>query len=314
MPVRRTVLAASVLAVALAFVFVAGASAKRPPPPPGDTGPTAPVNLGLTVNGPNSITLAWDASKTSARNWWYCIQRDGLGCIRVDPPQTTFTFSKLWPGTTFNYSVIAITSTGKRSAPSNTVTYTTPPDTTPPSAPTLSVTGVWPVRVSVAWTTSVDDVGSQVWYTLLVDGSPYGGDMLGSRSALVLDRSPARTYEFKVTVRDFFGNTNQSNVVTVTTPAVTDSTPPTTPTNLRLSPEASSPEIWLAWDQSTDDTDPQSQILYDVYVNGEPEHVAIGYSDELVYCRDTGPNRLTVQAIDTSGNASGHSNEVVFVC
>ena len=117
-----------------------------------------------------------------------------------------------------------------------------------------------------------------------------------------------------MTVRDFFGNTNQSNAVTVTTPAATDSTPPTTPTNLRLAPDASSPEIWLEWDQSTDDTDPQSQILYDVYVNGVPEHVAIGYSDELVYCRDTGPNRLTVQAIDTSGNASGHSNEIVFIC
>jgi len=314
MSVRSTVLAASVLALALVFVFVAGASAKRPPPPPGDAGPTAPANLRLTVNGPYSITLAWDAARTSASNWWYCVQRDGLGCVRVDPPQTTFTFSKLWPGTTFNYSVIAITSTGKRSAPSNTVTYTTPPDTTPPTAPTLSVTGAWPVRVSVAWTTSVDDVGSQVWYTLLVDGSPYGGDMLGSRSALVLDRSPATTYEFKVTVRDYFGNTNQSNVVTVTTPAATDSTPPTTPTNLRLSPESSSPEIWLEWDQSTDGTDPQSQILYDVYVNGVPEHVAIGYSDELVYCRDTGPNTLTVQAIDTSGNASGHSNEIVFIC
>jgi Fibronectin type III domain len=312
MSVRRTVLAASLLA--LAFVFVAGAAAKKPPPPPSDTGPTAPANLRLNVNGPYSITLAWDASRTSASNWWYCIQRDGLGCVRVDPPQTTFTFSKLWPGTTFNYSVVAITSTGKRSAPSNTVTYATPPDTTAPTAPTLSVTGVWPVRVSVAWTTSVDDIGSQVWYTLLVDGRPYGGDMLGSRSALVLDRSPATTYELEVTVRDFFGNTNQSNVVTVTTPAATDSTPPTTPTNLRLSPQTSSPEIWLEWDQSTDDTDPQSQILYDVYVNGVREHLAIGYSDELVYCRDTGPNRLTVQAVDTSGNASGHSNEIVFIC
>ena len=68
MPVRRTFLAASVLAVALAFVSVVGASAKKPQPPPGDTGPT---NLKLTVNGPNSITLAWDAAKTSASNWWF---------------------------------------------------------------------------------------------------------------------------------------------------------------------------------------------------------------------------------------------------
>ena len=317
MPVRRTALAASVLAL----VFIAGASAKKPPPPPvppppppSDESPTAPTNLRLTVNGPYSITLAWDASNTSSSSWWYCIQRDGQGCIRVDPPQTTFTFSRLWPGTTFNYSVVAITSTGKRSASSNSVTYTTPADTTAPSAPTLSVTGTWPVRVSVAWTASVDDVGSQVWYTLLVNGTSYGADQIGYRSALVLDRAPATTYTLQVTVRDFFGNTNQSNVVSVTTPAVTDRTPPMTPTNLSLSPQASAPEIWLEWNQSTDDTDPQSQILYDVYVNGVPEHLAIGYAEEFVYCRDTEPTTLTVQAIDTSGNASGHSNEIVFIC
>ena len=28
------------------------------------------------------------------------------------------------------------------------------------------------------------------------------------------------------------------------------------------------PEAWLDWQQSTDDTDPQSEILYDVYLNG----------------------------------------------
>ena len=316
MSVRRTVLAASVLALAL--VFSSGASAKKPPPPPppppppSDQSPTAPTNLRLTVNGPYSISLAWDASQTSSSNWWYCIQRDGLGCIRVDPPQTTFTFSRLWPDTTFNYSVVAITSTGKRSASSNTVTYTTPADTTAPSAPTLSLTGNWPVRISVAWTASVDDVGLQVWSTLLVNGSPYGADQLGFRSALVLDRSPATTYTLKVTVRDYFGNTNESNVVTVTTPGVTDVTAPTAPTNLRLSSESSAPEIWLDWDQSTDDTDPQSQILYDVYLNGVPEHAAVGYGETIVYCRDTGQNTITVRAVDTSGNQSAFSNEIVF--
>jgi hypothetical protein len=266
------------------------------------------------VNGPYSITLAWDASSSGSTNWWYCIQRDGLGCIRVDPPTTTFTFSRLWPGTTFNYSVVAISSSGHRSATSNTVTYTTPADTTAPSAPTLSLTNTWPVRISVAWTRSVDDVGLQVWYTLLVNGTPFSADQLGFQSALLLDRTPSTTYDLQVTVRDYFGNTNRSNVLTVTTPPATDSTPPTTPTKLRVSPNTSSPEIWLEWDQSTDDTDPQSQILYDVYVNGVPEHLAIGYGAELVYCRDTGPNRMTLRAIDTSGNASGHSNEIVFVC
>ena len=316
MSVRSTVLAGSV--IALALVFSSGASAKRPqpppPPPPSDQAPTAPTNLRLTVNGPYSVTLAWDASSTNSSNWWYCIQRDGLGCIRVDPPQTTFTFSRLWPGTTFNYSVVALTSTGKRSASSNTVSYTTPPDTTAPSAPELSLTGVWPVRVAVAWTRSVDDTGGQVWYTLLVNGVDYGANQIGFQSALVLDRTPSTTYDLQVTVRDYFGNTNQSNVVTVTTPAVTDHTPPTTPTNLRFSPETSPPELWLDWDPSTDDTDPQSLILYDVYINGVPEHALIGGTDTIVYCRDTGENRLTMQAVDSSGNKSGHSNEIVFIC
>lgn len=318
MSVRSTVLAASVLGLALAFS--SGASAKKPPPPPppppppSEEAPTAPTNLRLTVNGPYSITLAWDAAKTSSSTWWYCIQRDGLGCIRVDPPQTTFTFSRLWPGTTFSYSVVALTSTGKRSASSNTVTYTTAADTTAPSAPELSLTGVWPVRVAVAWTRSVDDTGGQVWYTLLVNGVDYGANQIGFESALVLDRSPSTTYQLQVTVRDSFGNTNQSNVVTVTTPAVTDHTPPTTPTNLSFSPNTSSPELWLDWGPSTDDTDPLSLILYDVYINGVPEHASIGGTDTIVYCRDTGENRLTMQAVDSSGNKSGHSNEVVFVC
>lgn len=193
MSVHRTALAASVLVLAL--VVISGAVAKRPPPPPpsDQTPPTTPTNLRITASGPNSISLAWNASTDNSSDWWYCVRQDGLGCIRVDPPQTTITFPKLWPNKTFNYSVIAIDAAGNRSGSSNTVSYTTPPDTTPPTAPTLSVTAVWPTRISLAWTQSVDNV-SQVWYTLLADGSPYVADTIGSREATVLDLSPSTTH------------------------------------------------------------------------------------------------------------------------
>ena len=102
--------------------------------------------------------------------------------------------------------------------------------------------------------------------------------------------------------------------MSVTTPPKTDNTPPTAPTNLRLSPESATPEIWLDWDQSTDDTDPQSQIMYDAYVNGVPEHAAIGNGNTLVYCRGTGPNTITFRAVDTSGNVSAPSNPIMFNC
>jgi hypothetical protein len=88
--------------------------------------------------------------------------------------------------------------------------------------------------------------------------------------------------------------------------------PPTAPTNLRLSSESTAPEIWLDWDQSTDDTDPQSQIMYDVYLNGVPEHAAIGSGSTIVYCRGEGPNTIAIRAVDTSGNVSELSNQLVF--
>jgi chitodextrinase len=300
----------------LALVFVAAASARKPPPqPPSDrTPPTTPTNLRITASTATSISLAWNASTDNSTNWWYCVQVGGQGCYRVNPPQTTFTHPTLWPDRTTTWSVVALDAAGNRSGSSNTVTYTTPPDTTPPSpAPELTVTAVYPTRISVAWTESKDNV-TQVFYTLFKDGSPYGADLIGYRAATVLDLSPSTTYEFVIEARDQFGNTVRGSVVSVTTPAVTDTVPPTVPANLRLSSESAAPEIWLDWDQSTDDTGPQSQIMYDVYLNGELDHATIGYGETVTYCRGEEPNTIVVKAVDTSGNESAPSNEILFDC
>ena len=93
MSVRTTVLAASV--VALSLTFAAAASAWRAPSD--RTSPTTPTNLRITASGPNSISLAWNAATDNSSNWWYCVRRDGLGCFRVDRPQTTISFTKLLP-------------------------------------------------------------------------------------------------------------------------------------------------------------------------------------------------------------------------
>lgn len=308
MSVRKTVLAASILALSLVFSAASAAGARDRTPP------TTPTNLRITASGPNSISLAWNASKDNSTNWWYIVQGCG-GTIRVDPPKTTFTHPKLGPDRTYSCSVYAVDAAGNRSGTSNVVTHTTPPDTTPPTAPTITSNGVWPTRVSVSWTQSVDHV-SQVWYTLLVNGAPYGADLIGYRGVTVLYLSPATTHTFKVTVRDHFGNRAESNTLSVATPAVTDTVAPTAPTNLRLSSESSPPEAWLDWNQSTDDTDPQSQILYEIYVNGElaGESTTIGYGSTIAYCRSEGVNRIVARAVDTSGNVSAPSNEILFNC
>jgi chitodextrinase len=296
MSLRRTVLVVSLLVLPLVFGAATAPAARGPAAPKG------PTNLRITSSTATSASLAWDAASSKSSNW----------CYRVDPPKTTWTFPNLWPGTTFNWSVIAIDANGNRSAPSNTVTYTTPPDVTPPTAPTLSLAAVWPTRIAVAWTRSTDT--TQVFYTLLVDGVPLYDGQLGFQSATILRVAPETTHEFKVTVRDYFGNTAESNTLTVTTPAVTERNPPTVPQNLRLSSESSVPEIWLDWDASTDDTDPQSLILYEVFINGVLDQLGttIGAPETVTYCQGSGVNTIAIRAVDTSGNASAFGNEITF--
>jgi hypothetical protein len=307
MSVRRTALATTVLALSLVLAAASGAG------PRDRTAPTTPANLRITASGPDSISLAWNASSDNSSNWWYIVQGCG-GTIRVDPPKTTFA-NKLGPGRTYTCSVYAVDAAGNRSGTSNVVTHTTPPDTTPPTAPTITANGVWPTRVAVSWTQSKDNA-SQVWYTLLVDGSPYGADLIGYRGVTVIDLTPAAEHTFKVTVRDNVGNRAESNTLTVSTPAVTDTVAPSAPTDLCLSSESSPPEAWLDWDQSTDNTDPQAQILYKVFVNGElaGESTVIGYGSTITYCRGEGVNRIFLRAVDTSGNVSAPSNEILFNC
>jgi chitodextrinase len=304
--VRNATLAALLLVPALLFAPTAAGGA----PPKSSSGPT---NLRITATGATSVSLAWDAAKSMSSSSWYCVQTNGEGCFRVDPPRTTFTHPSLWPGTTYTFTVITVSSNGQRSAPSNAVTYTAPADTSPPSAPELSTTSVFPTRVHLAWTASVDN-RTQVSYTLLVDGSPFFGGLIGYRSVVVPYLSPSSTHVFEVVARDYFGNSAESNVVTVTTPAATEAVAPQAPANLRLSPETSAPEIWLDWDPASDNFDAPSDLLYEVYVNGARASTGIGNVDDIVYCADTGPNTVAVRAVDTSGNVSPFSNEIVFVC
>ncbi|HVK21261.1 MAG TPA: fibronectin type III domain-containing protein [Actinokineospora sp.] len=301
------VLAAVVLAL---FVPVAQAGAA-----PSRTSPTAPTNLRVTALTDTSVSLAWDAASSKQSNWWYCVQRDFSGCVRVDPPTTTHTRPLMIPATTYRFSVYAVDVNGNRSANSNSVTVTTPADTTPPSpVPVLGLVAVYPTRISLSWTSSKDNI-SQVWYSLIMDGTPLTVDQIGVGSSTLVDVAPATTHTFQVTARDASGNTVRSNVLTVTTPPVTDTVAPTAPTNLTLSPESGAPEIWLDWTTSTDNADSPNQIMYDVYQNGVfAEHGIIGAGETVVYCVASGPTVVDVRAVDTSGNVSGPSNAITVDC
>jgi hypothetical protein len=310
---RRTVFAAFALALALAAVPAALAKRPQPPPPPSDGGSGAPTNLRITASSDTSISLAWDAAKGGSTSWWYCVVRNGEGCLRVDPPQTTLSLSRLWPGRTTTYTVVTVDVNGHRSSPSNSVTHTTPPDTSPPSpAPVLTAQAVYPTRIAVSWTQSVDDL-TQTSYTLFMDGAPLTEAFLSPWT--VFYPEPSTTHTFKVTASDYFGNSVDSNVLSVTTPPKNDNVAPRAPTNLRFSFQTAPPELWLNWDPSTDDTDSHNLILYETYLNGVlvPDGV-VGGTNTIAYCRDLGPTTVVLRAVDTSGNRSGPSNELNITC
>ncbi len=278
------------------------------------TPPTTPTDLRITATTATTISLAWGASTDNSSNFWYCVQTNGDGCIRVDPPHTTMTFSRLLPERTHTFAVYAVDIAGNRSAPSNTVSYTTPPDTRPPSPPpVLSTTAVAPTTISLAWTPSLDDI-SQVWTSLFVNDSAVFVDRLGPPNFTLPGLTPTTPYEFQVTVRDASGNVAESNVLAVTTPAVTDTQAPTAPTDLRRVSTGDPLDVLLQWTQSIDGSDPQSAIRYQIFFDGVLNGSVLGTGRAWTTCVELGPTDVVLRAVDTSGNVSAPSNTITIDC
>jgi chitodextrinase len=269
-------------------------------------------NLRITASTATSVSLAWNNSTDNTSNFWYCVQTNGSGCIRVDPPRTTLTRTFSLPNRTFTFSVYAVDAAGNRSANSNSVSFTTPPDTTPPSpAPVISVTQLFPTRVVLTWPQPVDDFSTQVYWTLFMNGSVLGyPDRLGPPTETLLTLSPETTYTFQVSVRDRDGNTVTGPPLVVTTPAANDGQAPTAPTNLRVS-SPDGLDLRLFWNESTDNADPPSAIRYEVFLDGVRRATILG-TNGWMSCESADPVEIFVQAVDTSGTVSPPSNTVLF--
>jgi chitodextrinase len=303
---RRVAVAALCFALLLVVApSPASAARDRTPPSP------APSSLRITATTPTSVSLAWNRS-TDASTFWYCVQWNGGGCLRVDPPRTTLTVSRLLPNRTHTFSVYAVDIVGNRSANSNTVSFTTPRDTAPPSpAPTISVTRLLPTRAVLAWPQPVDDTSSQVFWTLFVNGEVSGyADRLGPPTQTFLTLTPETTYTFQVSVRDRDGNSVTGPPRTVTTPPKTEENAPTVPTGLQGG-SSDGLDLELRWNASTDDTDAPADIRYDVYLDGVRAAAGLG-ARTILSCSSDDPVAIVVRAVDTSGNESGPSATLLF--
>jgi len=282
------------------------------------TPPSTPGNFHVTGVTDSSVTLAWTASKAGSNpNFNYVIVNATTGGGFSLGKGTTSVTDTLFVqgGHTYSFYIYAIDSNGNKSANSPTVTATlpAPPPPGPPAAPVLSLVGVTPSTITVAWPQSGDDV-----YSLFVDGVQATEQDLefdDYTEWTVINLAPGTTHTINVQAFNPAGASPLSNPVTATTSTATDTTPPAAPTGLNGASDGGGEAI-ISFNPSTDNVTPQSQIEYRFYVNGALEAYAsvIGQtSDVFVFPNGAGePQAVYVVAVDQAGNVSPPSNTILI--
>lgn len=330
--VARLIIATAALAV-LALLLFSGRVASAGPPRKADTSaPTTPTNLVVTAVTDSTVSLQWKASTDNSGKFSYRVKviwpNSPSNVVQtVSQTATTYTVRYLASFSKYNFAVYAVDESGNRSTDSNLVTADTTGDTVPPSAPVLQATALGPSRVQLTWTKAVDNTQNCCTYALTRNGSALTQHInatfapSGYLSVIIRHLPPGTINSFTVTAIDFTRNATTSNIAIAETWPSTDTTPPSVPTNFHvISLDTGGGEAWLGWTQSTDNTDAQNNIEYEIYVNGalSPLPVSAGVNYDFVYtlpgiCENT----FTVKAVDQAGNTSAASTPIkvkLWVC
>jgi chitodextrinase len=179
-------------------------------------------------------------------------------------------------------------------------------DTIPPSAPAnLSLTAVPSSRVTLSWSASTDNVGIAGYYIyrngILITA-------INSTSFTDSGLSPGG-YTYVVAAYDAAGNiSRQSSPATIL--LLLDSTPPSTPADLRVTANPTSTasalaQVALSWSASTDNVGVAGYYLYrDGSSVTSTAITSASYTDRV----PAGTYAYTVKAYDASGNVSGQSS------
>jgi len=179
-------------------------------------------------------------------------------------------------------------------------------DTTPPTPPSnLVVSDITPTTAHFAWAAATDDT-SVVRYEVNRGGNVLKTVDGKTLSATVDTLTPNTAYDISVGAFDAAGNASQqSNVVTFTTPPSNDHTPPSAPANLR-STGVTADSAALAWNASTDN----GGVIagYDVYQGGAKVATTTSTSTTVTDLSPSTKYMFTVTARDPDGNVSAASN------
>jgi chitodextrinase len=223
-------------------------------PLPGAAAPTAPVILGSPQQNSTSITLTWAAAYDSAyssADLSYAVYRNGQLAGTVPAATTSFTDTGLSPGTAYTYTVTATDPAGNTSQPSAAFTQPTQKCPPPPAPTGLAATAESGTTVSLSWNAVT---ASGAGCSVAAYQVQRGGVAIAAPGGTTYTDSLAAsntTYTYKVLAVATGGAPGSAAAVTVTTPKVADTTPPSPATGLTAT-AASSSRVVLTWSPGSD--------------------------------------------------------------
>src|SRR5438477_128571 len=264
--------------------------------------PSIPTNLAASAITPTTLTLSWNAATDNVAVAGYRVYLNGT--LLLSPSSTSAQIIELTPNFTRSFTVAAFDAAGNASAPSASLSVTTPPlaDTTAPTTPSgVAASALTSSSLTLSWSPATDNVGVtgyRVYRNGTLAASP------SATSASITGLSAATTYSFTVSAVDAAGNASAlSAPLSATTAASSDTTPPTTPTGLAAS-ALTATSLTLSWSPATDNV---GVTGYRVYRNGTLAASPSGTSASITGLLASVLYSFTVSAVDAAGNASASS-------
>jgi len=291
---------------------------------PKRTPPSTPGNFHVTgaTESPASVTFAWTASKAgSDAKFFYAIVNKTTGLSLNVGKVTSYTWTEVQAGGTYSFYIYAADLDNDVSANSPVVTVTVPgtpiPTAVQPAAPAITQISATADTISVSWTeaTPVNEIGS---FEVLVNGMVDGSAPANTMTANATNLWPGTTFTVNVVAYSQNGTTGAltatSAPVTVTTATAANApnpSAPTAPTNLTGWGDGGGEAI-ISWNPSTSPNEAQSQIQYNIYIDGVLDSFdsAVGVTQQVyIFPRGaTAPAQVFVVAVDQFGNQSPPSN------
>jgi len=282
------------------------------------TPPTTPGDFHITAVTTNSVSFAWTASRAGSSGKFVYVIFESTGLEFNVGSGTSATITTVAPGGTYSFYIEAV-APPEASAPSPEVTVTIPAPPPPPpiipEAPVITAVSDTPSTMTVSWTEGTP--ASELDGTFLVVNGESAFDYGVYEDSLtewtVFNLTPNTTYAIEVGAESKTGNITYSEPMNVTTPAPPNTNAPTAPTGLTGYSDGGGEAI-MSWNPSTSPNEPQSQIEYELFVNGanEVDSDVIGQTSQ-VYVFPNGPGdpqSVYVVAVDQYGNMSPPSNVV----